>query len=140
MFEPIDSIKKVKTSSDRAFGFTFTIVFFLVAFAFLKRNSQAQYLAIIFSILTFLVSIMKPSFLSPLNKVWAKLGLLLNKITSPIILGIIFFVIISPVALLFKLARKNTMSAKFKKNEEIKSYWLLREPPGPERNSLENQF
>jgi hypothetical protein len=74
--------------------------------------------------------------LTPLNRAWFKLGLLLNKIVSPIVMGFLFFGVVTPFA--WFLRGKDLLSLKLK--PEAETYWIDREPPGPARGSLTKQF
>jgi len=85
-----------------------------------------------------LVALIKPTLLTGLNKLWIKLGLLLGKVVSPIALGILFYIIITPIGLLIRINGKDPLRLKFDPN--AKSYWIPREPPGPPPDSFKNQF
>lgn len=84
------------------------------------------------------MSLTVPVWLAPLNGLWLKFGALLHRITSPIILGIMFFGVITPVGWIMRLAGKDFLRMKF--DRDCTSYWIKREPPGPEKNSLKRQF
>jgi len=75
--------------------------------------------------------------LTPLNKAWMKLGDLLGKVISPIVLGIIFFVLLAPVALVTRLLGRDELRLKMSNSS---SYWIDRTPPGPAGDSFKNQF
>ncbi len=79
-----------------------------------------------------------PSLLAPLNRVWTKFGLLLHKVVSPIVLGVMFYLVITPTGLLMRLFGKDPLRLKF--DGTAKSYWIPREPPGPKPDSIKDQF
>ena len=84
------------------------------------------------------MSLIVPRWLAPLNRLWLKFGELLHRITSPIILGIMFFGVITPVGWLMRRTGKDLLRMKF--DREAPSYWIKREPPGPDKTSLKRQF
>ena len=88
----------------------------------------------IISIVFLILGIINSNLLKPLNKLWFKFGLLLGKIISPFVMGIIFFVVVTPIAILMRLLRKDLLNLKFNKNN---SYWI--EKTGPKRK-MKNQF
>ena len=84
------------------------------------------------------VSLIRPGLLHPLNLIWFRFGMLLHRVVSPLILGLIFFVSVTPVALIMRVLAKDPLRLKF--DREARSYWLDRDPPGPAPDSLKNQF
>jgi large-conductance mechanosensitive channel len=85
--------------------------------------------------LIFLVSgLLNSKILTPLNKLWFKFGILLGKIISPVIMGIIFFLVVTPIGLIMRLLRKDVLNLRYNKN---KSYWI--EKGGP-KSKMKNQF
>lgn len=79
-----------------------------------------------------------PAVLAPLNRLWTKLGLLLHRLVSPLILGIMFFLVITPIGLLMRILGKNPLKLEF--DRSATSYWIHRAPPGPAPESLKDQF
>jgi hypothetical protein len=79
-----------------------------------------------------------PSVLAPLNRLWAKFGHLLHMVISPVLLGILFYLCISPIGFLMRLIGKDPMRRKFE--PAAKSYWIVRAPPGPAPETFKNQF
>ncbi len=114
--------------SDRSVGLTFAALFALIAFwpALYGNPVRLWALAIagIFAVLAFL----RPQALSGLNRLWMALGSRLHRITSPLILGIIFFLVVMPIGLLMRLLGKNPMA---RARAGQPSYWVPRQPPGP---------
>jgi predicted membrane metal-binding protein len=129
----------VKLPSERSFGLLFTVVFALVGGYGLHRGWNTAAVAALFSAsaLMVLLAMFAPKLLSPLNVAWHKLGLLLGMIVSPIVLGLIFFVLLTPVGLIGRLFGRDELRMK---RRNVSSYWVDREPPGPAPDSFKNQF
>jgi len=89
-------------------------------------------------VLLMAVALMRPRWLGPLNKVWFQLGLLLHRIVNPVVLGLVFVLSVIPVGLLMRLFGKDPLQRKFEPDRE--SYWMRRDPPGPDADSLPRQF
>ena len=127
--------------SERSFGLLFTAVFALLAGYgwFFKGWSQSVVLSFVGAALAFgLLGLVAPKVLRPLNWLWFQLGQLLGKIVSPVVLGAIFFLLLTPVALVTRLFGRDELRLKRKASQT--TYWLDRAPPGPEPESFKNQF
>ena len=124
----------IKISSNRSFGVVFFIVFLLIALYPLLNNNEVRLWSLIISVLFLILGILNSKILSPLNKIWFKFGLLLGKIISPIIMGVIFFLVVTPIGFIMKVLGKDLINLKF--NNE-KSYWI--EKSGP-KSKMKNQF
>ena len=121
------NLDKIELPSNRKFGIFFTFVFALGACYFFYNNAIIFAYALIgISITFFLVSMLKSDILLPLNKLWMRFGLLLGMVISPIVLGLIFFGIFTPTALLMKLFRRDELRIRFKNKE---SHWIARLQP-----------
>lgn len=136
--EDLSRAQTVKKSSDRFFGLTFFVVFLIIALLPLLWQGSIRPIALGIALAFLAVSLIVPAWLAPLNRLWLKFGALLHSITSPIILGVMFFLVITPVGFLMRLAGKDLLRMKF--DRDCASYWIRREPPGPEKNSLKRQF
>ena len=124
--------------SNQKFGFFFFIIFFACCLYFFF-NKQLTF-SIAFAGLSgafALVAWIRPNLLEPLNKAWYLLGIFLGKIVSPLILGVIFFLMITPVAIGMKLTKRDVL---FLKKRKTNSYWIDRNPQGPDGESFKNQF
>lgn len=124
--------------SNRKFGFFFSCVF-SIAFAYFFRNSTSNWYLVfaVLAVLTLTITLFSPNKLQSFNKLWFMLGLLLGKIISPIVLGLIFFALITPVALLMRLAGRDELRLKMINRS---SHWKKRTPVGPEPQTFKNQF
>jgi Saxitoxin biosynthesis operon protein SxtJ len=128
----------VKASSDRTLGLVFTAFFSLVALLPLLRHHAMRGWAAVLSGLFLLVALVAPRALNPLNRAWTALAVVLHKITNPIFLGVLYFLVFTPFGWLLRLCGKDFL--RLKSAEEEQSYWIVRQPPGPEPESMSNQF
>ena len=125
--------------SDRSFGFTFVVVFIIIAAwqAWAGRSGVAYtFLGLAIAILA--VALTRPTLLHGLNRAWMRFGALLHNVVNPIVLGGIYFLVFTPVALVMRLAGRDALRRKL--DTQAKSYWIDRDPPGPPPDSLPNQF
>jgi len=125
-------------SSDRAFGLVFSVFFLIIAILPLWHGAQCRYWALVVSGILVTLALAAPFTLAPLNLWWIKLGALLNRITSPVALGILFFGVFLPIGLIMRLSGKDPLRLKI--DREAKSYWIDRSPSGPSPESLNDQF
>jgi hypothetical protein len=128
----------IKTSSNRSFGLVFAGVFALLAFwGWYKAGAWwAVHLAV--SAIFTSLALIHPAVLALPNRLWTKLGLLLSKIVNPIVMGLIFFIIFTPVAVFRRMRGEDALKLKFDKGAQ--SYWIVRDPPGPAPDSMKEQF
>ena len=124
----------IKISSNRSFGVVFFIVFLLIALYPLLNNNEVRLWSLIISVLFLILGILNSKILSPLNKIWFKFGIFLSKIISPLIMGIIFFLVVTPIGLIMRIFGKDVLNLKYNKNQ---SYWI--EKNGL-KSSMKNQF
>ena len=124
----------LKISSNRSFGIVFFIVFILIAFYPLINQEEIRIWSVLISLLFLILGIINSKVLSPLNKVWFKFGIFLGKIISPIVMGLIFFLVVTPIAFLMRILKKDLLNLKFSKNN---SYWIEKTDP---KSTMKNQF
>jgi hypothetical protein len=124
----------VKISSNRSFGIVFFVVFLLIALYPLTYGGEIRIWSLIISTIFLILGLLNSKILTPLNKLWFKFGIFLGKIISPIIMGIIFFLVVTPIGLLMRLLGKDLINLKYNNN---KSYWI--EKKGP-KSKMKNQF
>ena len=84
------------------------------------------------------IALLRPNILAPLNRMWTKLGLLMAMVVSPILLGLLFLVVVTPTGLLMRLSGKDPL--RLRDNSGADSYWIIRQPPGPRRRPMKDQF
>ena len=129
---------QIQSSSDRSFGFVFAAVFLIIALYPLLHASGIRIWAAVISGLFLLLAALVPQVLAPANRLWTKFGMLLHHIVSPVALGILFFLVVTPTGLLMRLFGKDPLRLRF--DPAADSYWIKRDPPGPAADSLNNQF
>lgn len=129
---------EVKVGSERSFGLVFAAFFALIGLLPLKDGGDARLWALGAAFAFVIIALVAPRFLKPLNLIWFKFGLLLHKIVSPLVMGLLFFVTITPIGLLMRAAGKDPM--RLKRDPNAQSYWIIRDPAGPDAQSMKNQF
>jgi saxitoxin biosynthesis operon SxtJ-like protein len=125
-------------SSNRVFGLVFAVVFAIVALVPLLSHGSPRVWALIVAGAFLLVALLLPAALAPLNRLWGRFGLLLHKVTSPLVLGFLFFLVITPMGMLMRLFGKDPL--RLRRDAESKSYWIERKPAGPAPESFVDQF
>jgi len=125
-------------SSNRSFGLVFAVVFALIGLIPLFSRGSARIWALVVAAIFLVLALALPGALTPLNRLWTKLGLLLHKVTSPIVLGFLFYVVITPMGLVMRMAGKDPL--RLRPNPQAKSHWIERTPPGPPPQSFTDQF
>ena len=124
--------------SNRSFGTLFVVVFAIVGAYVWWRGGRAHGWWFGMSGLTLAVTLLKPDWLTPANRAWMKLAEILNRIVSPVVLGVIFFGMFAPIGWAMRLAGRDALKRRFER--EARSYWVDRTPPGPDPADLPNQF
>lgn len=136
--ERLSADKEVKLGSDRSFGLVFTVVFAVIGAFPLIHGLPPRVWALGIAAGFLLVSLVRPRSLRPLNLLWFKFGLLLHGIVNPVIMGLLFFVTVTPMALALRLLGKDPLKRRLE--PAATSYWIIRQPPGPAPESMKNQF
>ena len=124
----------IKISSNRSFGIVFFIVFLLIALYPLSYSGELRVWSTIISLIFLVLGLLNSKILTPLNKLWFNFGIFLGKLISPLIMGIIFFLVVAPIGLMMRLLGKDILNLKYNKNQ---SYWI--EKNGP-KSKMKNQF
>ena len=128
---------EIEIPSNKKFGYFFTLVFIIIAgYFYANKSLNLAYIFGIISAIFLIITIFKADLLLFLNKLWIRFGLLLGMIISPFVLGILFFVFFTPMAILMKLYGRDELRLKFKKNI---TYWILRDNQIMP-DSFKNQF
>ena len=128
----------LKGSTNRTFGFVFATFFALIGIYPLINGQDVRIWSLLCAGILLLFALFIPNVLAPINKVWAQFGVLLHRITSPIILGALFYLIVTPTGLLIRLLGKDPLRLRLDPSAD--SYWIKRDPPGPSADSLNKQF
>ena len=116
--------RKVEMGSDRSFGLGFTAFFALVCLAPLKSGADPRLWA--------------PRLLKPLNRLWFLVGMALHHVVSPVVMGLLFFLTVTPIGLIARAMGKDSL--RLKRDDAAASYWILRQPPGPSPERMRRQF
>ena len=136
--ESLDREQVVEGSSNRTFGFVFAVFLALIGAWPLLHGGSLRGWAVAVAALFALVATWRPALLAGLNRWWMKLGLLLGRIVSPIALGLLFYLAVTPIGLIMRLTGKDPLL--LKRDAGAASYWRRREPPGPRPDSMTQQF
>ena len=127
-------MENTKKPSNKNFGIVFFIVFFIIALFPLLKDEDLRWWSLIISSVFLVLGLINSNILTPLNKIWFKFGLLLGKIVSPIVMGAVFFLVVTPTGIIMKLMGKDLLN--LKKNNS-KTYWIEKKN---ENNNMKNQF
>ena len=125
---------EIKLSSNKSFGIVFAIVFFLIALWPIIKSDDIRIWSLIVSIIFLILGIMNSSILTPLNKIWFRFGIFLGNFIAPVVMGIIFFFVVTPIGLIMRLLGRDLI--KLKKNNE-NSYWIEKKDT---ESSMRKQF
>jgi hypothetical protein len=125
----------IKISSNRSFGIVFFVVFLFIALYPITYSEDIRIWSLIISFIFIILGLLNSKILTPLNKLWFKFGVILGKIISPIIMGIIFFLVVTPIGLIMKVLGKDLLRLKYNKKDN--TYWI--EKNGP-KSKMKNQF
>tara|TARA_B100000131_G_scaffold243254_1_gene235871 strand:- start:232 stop:618 length:387 start_codon:yes stop_codon:yes gene_type:complete len=125
---------ELKINSNKSFGIVFFIFFLIVALYPILKNENIRIWSLIIAIIFLVLGLLNSKILSPLNKLWFKFGLILGKIVSPVVMGIIFFGVVTPIGVLMRILNKDLLSLKFNKQ---KSYWIEKNNI---KSKMKNQF
>tara|TARA_B100001989_G_C24378791_1_gene383196 strand:+ start:170 stop:568 length:399 start_codon:yes stop_codon:yes gene_type:complete len=125
---------EIKISSNKSFGIVFAIVFFLIALWPIIKSDDIRIWSLIVSIIFLILGIMNSSILTPLNKIWFRFGIFLGNFIAPVVMGIIFFFVVTPIGLIMRLLGRDLI--KLKKNNE-NSYWIEKKDA---ESSMRKQF
>ena len=125
---------KVKKSSNKSFGIVFFVVFIIIGFWPLLDINTYRLWAIIIAVIFLTLGFMNSRLLTPLNILWFKFGIFLGKIVSPIVMGVIFFFVVTPIAILMRISKKDLLNLKFNNKE---TYWIKK---SNYKSKMKNQF
>jgi len=126
---------KIRIGSNRNFGLVFFFVFLIVSLLPLLKEEPFRIWSIVISIIFLILGLMNSKLLTPLNKLWFKFGLFLGSIVSPIVMGIVFFLVITPTGFVMKIMGKDLLNKK--KDNDKKSYWINRSKT---KSTMKQQF
>jgi predicted membrane metal-binding protein len=128
----------IEGPSNRSFGGVFTVVFAAIGLLPLIRGGEVRVWALAVAGAFFITALLMPVLLAPLNRLWFKFGMLLHRVVSPLVMGMLFYVVVTPTGFLMRLFGKRPLDLDF--DPSASSYWTLRQPPGPAPDTMKNQF
>ena len=124
----------IKISSNRSFGIVFFVIFLLISVYPLLYNENIRIWSLIISIIFLFLGIINSRILTPFNHIWFKFGLVLGRFISPLIMGLVFFLVVTPIGLLMRVFKKDLLNLKFDKND---TYWINKQEP---KSKMKDQF
>ena len=136
--EPVRLYRRAAAGSERNFGIVFAVVFSIVAFGPAVHGGPVRWWGVVIGVCFLVCGFFAPRVLKPLNFVWFKIGIVLHHIINPIIMAVMFFGAIMPMALFLRLLGKDLL--RLRREPENSSYWIPREPPAPTPGSMSKQF
>ena len=125
---------QIDIGSNRSFGIVFFIFFLIISLYPIINGENFRIWALLISFIFLILGLVNSKILTPLNKLWSKFGILLGKIISPLIMGIIFFFVVTPIGLLMRLFKKDLLNLKFNKRQ---TYWIEKNEP---KSKMNKQF
>ena len=129
---------EIEVGSSRSFGVVFFVIFTLIGLYPLLNSNPPFIIMLGLGSIFLLLALVKPTLLDPLNKLWFRFGMFLAKIVNPIVMFIIYVTTMLPIGILLRLSGKDLLRKKL--DPEAESYWIVRDPSGPEPESLTEQF
>ncbi len=126
--------QKIKLPSNRNFGIIFSIVFLIISLWPLLSQNDIRIWSLIIAGIFLVLGLINSKLLLPLNKIWFKFGIFLGNFIAPIVMGIVYFMVVTPTGLIMRLLRKDLLNLK-KNNKD--TYWIIKDNSN---NDLKNQF
>ena len=127
-------MKNIKTSSNKSFGIVFFIVFIIISLYPLLNQEDIRIWSLVIAFIFLILALLNSKILTPINKIWTRFGLFLGNFISPIVMGIIFFFVVTPIGLLMRLFGKDVLNLK---NNKFSTYWIKKTN---QKSSMEKQF
>jgi hypothetical protein len=135
--ETLQAHRKVKLGSNRSFGLVFAAFFILVSLWPLFRHAPLRLWALALAIVFLIIALFAADWLAPLNRIWFKIGLALHTIVSPLILGVLYFLIVVPFGQVLRWRGHDPLRLK---QSDAETYWVVRDPVGPRAGQMTKQF
>jgi Saxitoxin biosynthesis operon protein SxtJ len=136
--ESFEREEEIHSSSERVFGLVFGVVFMLVGLWPLWQAAAPRWWSLAVGGMFVALGLVLPQALSPINYLWFKFGLVLHAIVNPIVMALLFFTTVTPIALIMRAAGKDPLRLKF--DPDAPTYWITRTPPGPVPETMPRQF
>ena len=125
-------------SSDRSFGVVITIALTVIGLFPLLSGEPPRWWSLAVAGVILVVTLVRAELLAPFNRVWFRFGLFLHRIVNPVIMAVIYFAVVTPTGLIMRAVGKDPL--RLRRDPNAESYWIHRTPPGPEPESMTNQF
>jgi Saxitoxin biosynthesis operon protein SxtJ len=125
-------------SSDRTFGLVFAGFFCLIALWPAVSGRQLRWWAFALAVIFLAATFLAPRLLTPLNRIWFRLGLVLHHVVNPVVMALVYYSAVVPMGLLMRARGKDLL--RLKRDPALESYWIVRDPPGPPPGSMSRQF
>ena len=126
---------KIKISSNRSFGLLFFVIFLVISLWPLTSESSIRIWSVIISSVFLILGLLNSKLLTPFNQLWFKFGMILGAIVSPIVMGIVFFLVVTPTGFILRIMGKDLLNKKYDKEKE--TYWIKRNAP---TGTMKRQF
>ena len=126
--------KDIKLGSNRSFGIVFFVVFFIISIYPLINDNPIRLWSLILSLIFLILGLINSKILTPLNIIWMKFGMYLGIFISPIVMGIVFFLVVTPIVIIMKILRKDLLNLRMNKEN---SYWIEKDKI---KSNMKNQF
>ena len=136
--ERFDREEEIRSSSDRTFGMVFAVVFAMVALWPLVRGRPPRWWSLAIALVFVALALLRPRTLAPLNRAWLKVGLLMHAVVNPVVMALLFFGTVTPIAIVYRLLGKDPLRRSF--DPSASTYWIDRRPPGPSPDTMPRQF
>jgi hypothetical protein len=136
--EPEFDREEVSPGSERSFGLVFTIAFAVISLWPLISERSPRYWALVIATIFLILTGLCPWILRPLNILWGRFGALLHRIVAPLVMGVVFFFVVTPLAVVIRFLGKDPLRLRF--GQVDRSYWIERQPPGPDPQTMTRQF
>lgn len=138
LHESLHGDEETAGPSERSFGLTLGVVFVLLAALLLWRGSNLWPAPLGVALVFLALAAFAPGQLRTLNRLWLKFGLVLHAVVNPIVMGVLFYLVVMPFGVVARLVGKDFLHLRFE--PDAKTYWVERRPPGPEPETMRNQF
>jgi hypothetical protein len=136
--ESFDRGEEVRGLSDKIFGLVLAGFWLVLGLRPLLSRREPRLWALLLAGLFLFIAALRPQLLHPFNRLWARVGRLLQRLTNPLIMGLLFVAAFIPTALIMRLLRRDPLQVRW--DSHAKSYWITRDPPGPSPQSMREQF
>ena len=124
---------KINSKDNITFGILFFILFLIIGLYPLKSEGLIRIWSVVLSLVFLIITIIRPNLFTFINKLWIQFGILLGKIISPVVMGLVFFFVVTPIGILVRIFKKDVMGLKRGAN----TYWINRED---KLQSMKKQF